>query len=113
MYTREHVLPSKSRPYFRSRLSMVSENTNINDSEELSWKQHQQKSSRGAKDRASTSSDTALAEGTGLKDKEKNVVGRTFSATYTEHGSTSPGTAKGAKGKEPARTVPSIKITVF
>ncbi|XP_022648679.1 multiple PDZ domain protein-like isoform X3 [Varroa jacobsoni] len=97
----------------RSRLSMVSENTNINDSEELSWKQHQQKSSRGAKDRASTSSDTALAEGTGLKDKEKNVVGRTFSATYTEHGSTSPGTAKAAKGKEPARTVPSIKITVF
>lgn len=100
------------RTYFRSRLSIVSENTNMNDLEELRRKQQQQKSSRGAKDRASTSSDTALAEGTRLKEKEKNAVGRTLSATYSERGSSSSST-KASKGKEPARTVPSIKITVF
>lgn len=84
---------------------------NMNDLEELRRKQ--QRSSRGAKDRASTSSDTALAEGTRLKDREKNAVGRTLSATYSEHGSSSTGSSKAGKGKEPARTVPSIKITVF
>lgn len=87
----------------------------MNDLEELRRKAQQQKSSRGARDRASTSSDTALAEGTRLKDREKNVVGRTLSATYSEHGSSSTASsaAKAGKGKEPARTVPSIKITVF
>lgn len=85
----------------------------MNDLDELRRKQ--QKSSRGSKDRASTSSDTALAEGTRLRDREKNAVGRTLSATYSEHGSSSTGGVSGktSKGKEPARTVPSIKITVF
>lgn len=73
----------------------------MNDLEELQRKQQK----RGTKDRASTSSDTALTEGAkaALKAKDKTAVGRTLSANYSET----------KKGKEPARNVPSIKITVF
>ncbi|OQR75758.1 hypothetical protein BIW11_08219 [Tropilaelaps mercedesae] len=92
----------------RSRLSIVSENTDMNNLDELRRKQQQQRSPQGAKDRASTSSDTVLAEGTRLKDK----VGRTLSAAYSQHGSSISRT-KGGKGEKLTITVPSIKITVF